>query len=192
MLPLVLASSSQYRKTLLQRLEIPFAVVSPEVDESPLANEAPAALVQRLAESKARAAAAAHPQALIIASDQIALADDEVLGKPGGYDQAVRQLERLSGRRATFMTALCLLNSGTGHLQMDVVPYTVEFRELARGEIERYVAREKPFDCSGAFKSEGLGIALVARFAGDDPAALIGLPLIRLIDMLGKENVTVL
>jgi len=189
MLPLILASASLYRKALLERLQMPFTVAPAHVDETPLAHEPPRILVSRLAAAKARALTTAYPAALVIGSDQAAVAGDEILGKPGGRDQAVAQLSRMCGRRIVFMTSICLLNTQTGRLQLDVVDYAVVFRPLDRGAIERYVVAEQPYDCAGAFKSEGLGIALVSRFEGDDPTALIGLPLIRLGEMLREENV---
>lgn len=191
MLSLVLASSSKYRKALLSRLHLPFEVAPPEVDESPRPGESPEALVRRLAEAKARAAARGHPRALIIGSDQVAVLDGAILGKPGGREQAVVQLSRASGRRLTFLTALCLFNAAADRACTDVVRYAVVFRELSPALIERYVTREQPYDCAGGFKSEGLGIALVSRFEGEDPSALIGLPLIRLTDMLRDEHIEI-
>lgn len=188
---LVLASTSRYRRELLSRLHLPFQVAAPGVDESPRPGEAPDALVRRLAEAKARAAVPAHPQALIIGSDQVAVLDGNVLGKPGGRPQAVAQLSRASGRRVTFLTALCLLDAGAGRATTDVVPFSVVFRSLSGVEIERYVEREQPFDSAGAFRSEGLGIALVARFEGEDPTALVGLPLIRLTEMLREAQIDI-
>lgn len=191
MLPLILASSSIYRRGLLERLQLPFTTVSPGVAETPLTDESPRRMVTRLAQDKARAAARHHPRALIIGSDQAAVMDKTVLGKPGGREQAVAQLLQASGRRLTFMTALCLLNTATGCMQTDVVDYSVVFRVLDKALIEAYVDCDRPYDCAGAFKSEGLGIALVSRFEGDDPTALVGLPLIRLIDMLKQEGINV-
>jgi septum formation protein len=189
MLPLVLASASAYRKALLERLGLPFTAAPAYVDETPLQDEPPHDLVARLAEAKAKALAPVHPAALIIGSDQVAVFDGDVLGKPGGYDQAVAQLSRLSGRRITFLTSVCVLNTRSRGLQIDVVEFAVVFRALDRAAIERYVSRERPYDCSGAFKSEALGITLVSSFNGDDPTALIGLPLIRLGEMLREEGV---
>lgn len=191
MLALVLASSSRYRKDLLHRLRIPFDTAHPQVDEAPVPGEVPDRLVTRLAKAKAQAVAPCYPGALIIGSDQVAVAGDTVLGKPGGHDEAVAQLTRVSGQRLTFMTALCLMNSDTHRMQCDVVNFAVVFRTLSRDTIDRYVTRERPYDCAGAFKSEGLGVSLVERFEGDDPTALIGLPLIRLIDMLAREDVII-
>lgn len=181
---LVLASTSPYRRALLERLGLGFAAASPQVDETRRADEPAQTLVLRLAEAKARAVAAAHPGAIIIGSDQVACLDDAVLGKPGGRDAAIAQLTRASGRTVLFQTGLCLLDTRNGRAQTLVEPFRVHFRTLTRAQIEGYVDRERPFDCAGSFKSEGLGIALFARLEGDDPNALIGLPLIRLIPWL--------
>lgn len=189
MLPLILASASTYRKALLERLRIPFTAAPADVNEARRPHEAPRDLVSRLAADKARALASAYPEALIIGSDQAAAAHGEILGKPGGFHQAVAQLSRMSGGRIVFMTSVCLLNTRTGRLQHGVVDYAVVFRSLDHDTIERYVAAEQPYDCAGAFKSEGFGITLVSRFEGDDPTALIGLPLIRLGEMLREEGV---
>ncbi len=189
---LVLASGSPYRKALLQRLELPFSVQVPAVQECRLAGESPAAMALRLAEEKARAVAATRSQGLIVASDQVAALDQEVLDKPGDFERARAQLLRAAGRKLCFHTALCLLEAGSGRRHLDLVPFEVTFRELSVMEIEHYLRRERPYDCAGAFKSEGLGIALVARMHGNDPTALIGLPLIRLCEMLREEGVNVL
>lgn len=189
---LVLASTSPYRRELLNRLGVAFDVSAPDVDESRLPGERPEALVRRLAEAKARAVGLYHTEALIIGSDQVAVIDGEILGKPGAHEAAAGQLRRLSGRRVTFLTGLCLLNSVTGHVQLEVIPFHVIFRELTDGMIENYLRREQPYNCAGSFKSEGLGIALFERLEGDDPTALIGLPLIRLSRMLEAEGIAVL
>lgn len=189
---LVLASGSPHRRMLLQRLDLPFTVHVPGVEEHRLTGESPAAMALRLAEEKARAVAAARAPALIIASDQVAALGEEIMGKPGGFARAREQLLRVSGRRVTFHTALCVLNSTVGHRHLDLVPFEVTFRELQTVEIDDYLRREQPYDCAGAFKSEGLGIALVARMHGSDPTALIGLPLIRLCEILRQEGVDVL
>jgi MAF protein len=191
-LPLILASSSPYRREVLSRLGIEFSSVSPDIDESPLTGETPAKLVTRLAENKALAVAASHPHALIIGSDQVATLDEHVLGKPGSHQRAVEQLTLLSGRQVTFYTGLCLLNSDTDERQLSCEPYSVEFRQLNREEIEHYLHKEQPYNCAGAFKSEGLGVCLFERMAGDDPASLIGLPLIRLVNMLRNQGLDVL
>jgi MAF protein len=173
---------------LLERLGLPFSTASPRVDETPRPNEAPQVLVLRLAEAKARAIAPEHPNALIIGSDQIACIDGEILGKPGDRARAIDQLERASGRTLVFQTGLCLLNTVSSQAQTLVEPFRVHFRVLSRRQIEGYLDRERPFDCAGSFKSEGLGIALFERLEGDDPNTLIGLPLIRLIAMLESQG----
>ena len=189
MLTLVLGSSSPFRRELLGRLGLPFECHSPDIDESARAGEAPRDLVARLSEAKARAVAGAWPQALIIGSDQVAVVDDEILGKPGSHEKARAQLARLSGRSVTFLTGLCLYNSNLDRVQLDVVPYSVEFRDLTAEQIERYLEREQPYNCAGSFRSEALGVTLFRRMQGDDPNALVGLPLIRLVEMLAEEGV---
>jgi septum formation protein len=191
-LPLILASSSPYRREVLSRLGVEFSSVSPDIDESPRDGETPQALVARLAESKALAVAESHPKGLIIGSDQVATLDDMILGKPGNHERAVEQLTLASGKRITFHTGLCLLNSETGERQVRCEPFSVEFRDLSDEEIENYLRKEQPYNCAGAFKSEGLGICLFKRMEGDDPASLIGLPLIQLVDMLRNEGLDVL
>lgn len=191
-LPLILASTSPYRRSLMERLGLEFSVCSPDTDETPRPGEIPAALVRRLSEAKARAGAAQAGRGLVIGSDQVAVAGDEILGKPGNAETACAQLARLSGQRVVFMTGLCLFNSAENRIQLDVVPFTVVFRCLSPAQIEDYVRRERPFNCAGSFKSEGLGIALFERMEGEDPTALIGLPLIRLVGMLETEGVAVL
>ena len=185
---LVLASTSAYRKILLERLQLPFDTDRPETDEAPLAGERPAATAERLACEKARAVAARWPDALIIGSDQVAYLDDEIFGKPGTEERAIAQLQRMRGRTVVFHTALALLNTRSGHIQVEGVPTHVRFRDLSDAEIQRYVARERPLDCAGSAKSEGLGISLLEALSGDDPTALIGLPLIALSRMLRAEG----
>jgi septum formation protein len=185
---LVLASTSPYRRELLSRLQLAFAVMSPGVDEAPLPGETPPATALRLAQAKAQAGAAHFPDALVIGSDQVAELDGERLEKPGVHPVAVQQLERLSGRSAIFHTAVALLNAKTGRLQTRLVPTRVAFRALAASQIEAYLHREPAYDCAGSAKSEGLGIALIRSIEGDDPTALIGLPLIALTDMLAIEG----
>lgn len=185
---LVLASTSPYRAALLARLGLPFTTAAPAVDESPHPGESPQVLVLRLAEAKARAVARAFPDALIIGSDQVACIDDRILGKPGDRQRAIAQLEQASGRCVVFQTGLCLLNAVTGRAQTLVEPFRVHFRPLTRARIEAYLDREAPYNCAGSFKSEGLGVALFDRLEGDDPSALIGLPLIRLITLLASEG----
>ena len=189
---LVLASTSPFRKLLLQQLGLEFTTAAPDIDESALPGEKPPELVTRLAEQKARAVAETHPEALIIGSDQVACVNGSILGKPGSRAKAISQLQLASGKRVSFYTGLCLLNSKTGAGQTVCEPFHVHFRSLARDQIERYLNAEQPYNCAGSFKSEGLGIALFERLEGDDPNALIGLPLIRLVSMLAQEGCRVL
>lgn len=192
MRPLILASSSPYRQDLLARLGLPFESHSPDVDETVLPDESPDEMVSRLARAKAEAVAQAHPDALIIGSDQCAELDGRILGKPGDHANAVAQLRAASGREVVFHTGLCLLDAYTGRARVATVPFRVRFRTLESSMIEDYLARERPYDCAGSFKSEGLGVALFEAMAGDDPSALVGLPLITLVSMLREEGVTVL
>jgi len=189
---IVLASTSPYRRMLFERLALPFEVDAPGVDESRRQKETPRAYVERLAVDKARAVAKRHPDALVIGSDQAAVHGREIVGKPADHDDAVRQLLHASGNTITLHTGLALVNSATGRVQSDVVPYTVHFRDIDRATIERYLDRERPYNCAGSLRAEGLGIALLRRFEGDDPNALIGLPLIRLVDMLLNEGITII
>jgi len=189
---LVLASTSRYRRALLERLGIPFLVADPGLSEERLAGETPENMARRLAEAKARAVASKFRDALIIGSDQVAVTNGEVIGKPGTRENAARQLRAMSGQEAVFHTAVCVLNSARGSSRVRIVPYRVTFRELDDGAIERYLAREQPFDCAGSAKVEGLGIALIAKMEGEDPSALIGLPLIALVDLLGEHGLNVL
>jgi MAF protein len=191
MSPLILASTSRYRRALLERLGLPFTCIAPDTDETRRPGEPPAALVARLAEAKARAVGARHPGALVIGSDQVAVIDDEILGKPGDAARARAQLRRTSGRTVTFQTGLCLLDTVHDRAQIEVVPFRVVFRTLDDDLIGRYLDREQPWDCAGSFKSEGLGVVLFERLDGDDPNALIGLPLIRLVRMLEQAGVRV-
>ncbi len=190
--PLILASSSPYRKELLNRLGLPFETVSPEVDESPLAKELPQDTALRLAQIKARKIAETHPQALIIGCDQVATLEGMQLGKPGNHENATKQLRMMQGRTVIFHSALCLYNAKTLNMQAEVVPYEVAFRKLSDEQIERYLLTEEPYNCAGSAKSEGLGIALISSMNGTDPNALIGLPLIKLITMLQNENLNVI
>ncbi len=189
--PLLLASSSPYRRELLARLHLPFTWASPNIDESALANETPEALVCRLAQSKARQLSGAYPQHLIIGSDQVAVTGGRILGKPHNIAKAKQQLLDVSGTSVRFVTGLALLNSQTGALQLAPIPFTVYFRELDETTIERYLLAEEPYDCAGSFKAEGLGISLFQRMEGEDPTSLIGLPLIKLVDMLAQEGINV-
>jgi septum formation protein len=177
---------------VLERLGLPFATFAPEVDETRHGGEDATALVRRLAEAKARRAAEAFPRALVIGSDQVAVLGEQILTKPGDHARAVDQLRASSGQTVTFHTGLCLLNTATDDAQVDSVPFTVVFRTLTDPQIESYLRRERPYNSAGSFKSEALGIALFERMVGDDPTALIGLPLIRLTTMLAMEGVDVL
>lgn len=193
---LVLASTSPFRKELLQRLGIDFSCTSPEIDESPIEGENIEAMVMRLSELKASAIARKYKSdpdgSLIIGSDQSAVLNGTILTKPGNYENAVKQLTAASGQRIVFHTGLCLLNTLTGNKQSICEPYTVVFKKLSQQTIERYLKKEEPYNCAGSFKSEGLGITLFEKFEGEDPNSLIGLPLIKLIIMLKQEGFEVL
>lgn len=191
MLPLVLASSSTYRRDLLERLRLPFSCRSPDIDESRLPGESAEQLVRRLAEQKARALAAEFPQHLIIGSDQVAVLGTQILGKPHDLARARQQLQAASGASVTFLTGLALLNSASGNCQVDCIPFTVHFRTLDEEGITRYLLAEQPFDCAGSFKAEGLGVSLFRSTEGSDATSLIGLPLIRLVDMLLNEGLSI-
>jgi septum formation protein len=190
-LPLILASSSVYRRALLERLNLPFIVCVPALDETALSGEPAAARALRLAEAKARAVRV-PPQALVIGSDQVAELDGVHIGKPGGHAAATRQLREARGREVVFHTALCLYNASSGAVQRADVPTTVTFRELTDAQIERYLQLERPYECAGSARVETLGIALAERIVADDPTALIGLPLIALVSMLQREGVEVI
>jgi len=189
---LILGSSSRYRKELLSRLNIPFEVAAPEVDETPLLNEAPKDLALRLALAKARAVASKYPEAVVIGSDQVADLEGEALGKPGNHANAVKQLQRMRGKTVIFQTALSVICLATGFEQTDLATVKVSFRDLTDAEIESYLKAEEPYDCAGSAKSEGLGIALLAAIDNDDPTALVGLPLIRTCHMLSAAGVKLL
>jgi len=189
---IILASTSKYRRELLARLGLPFDVAAPGVDETPLPLEAPQDTSLRLAEAKARAVAERFPQAIVIGSDQVAVLDGLALGKPGNHDNAVRQLKAMRGKEVQFHTALCLCHAASGRTATRVVPYYVRFREYSDAQIERYLHLEQPYDCAGSARCEGLGIALIAEMRGNDPNALIGLPLIALTEMLAEQGVSVL
>ncbi|WP_152224542.1 nucleoside triphosphate pyrophosphatase [Pseudomonas sp. SCB32] len=191
MLPLILASSSPYRRELLQRLRLPFECASPDIDENPLPGESAEQLVQRLAESKARALSQHYPSHLIIGSDQAAVNGSRILGKSYDIERATEQLKAASGKSVSFLTGLCLLNSLSDRSQVDCVPFTVHFRDLDEARIRRYLEAEQPFDCAGSFKAEGLGVSLFRSTEGEDATSLIGLPLIRLVDMLLAEQVAI-
>jgi septum formation protein len=188
---IILGSTSPFRRELLQRLGLGFEVDAPNIDETMHTGEQPEAFVQRLAVEKAQAVAARHMDSLVIGSDQVACIGQNILGKPGTRDKAIAQLSEASGKRVSFYTGLCLLNSANGNMQVVCEPFHVYFRELSRTQIERYLDAEEPYNCAGSFKSEGLGISLFERMEGDDPNALIGLPLIRLISMLHQEGIVV-
>jgi len=191
-LPLVLASTSVYRSELLARLRIPFQTAAPDVDETPLPDESAKQTSWRLSREKAQAVAANYPDALIIGSDQVALMGAQQIGKPLTHDIAVLQLRSMRGKSIIFYTALTLLNTRTGTMQTQMAENRVSFRDLSDDEIESYLRKEQPYNCAGSAKSEGLGIALISRMEGDDPNALIGLPLILLVSMLKNEGIPVL
>lgn len=190
--PLVLASTSVYREGLLSRLGLAFTTASPGIDETPLPDEAPAATAARLAEAKARAVAAHHPQALVLGSDQVADLDGIAVGKPVDHADAVRQLTSMSGRRVVFHTGVALVDAASGRAHVRVVEVTTKFRTLTRAAIEQYLRRDRPYDCAASIKAETLGIAVVESIRSDDPTALIGLPLIAVVDLLRIEGVDVL
>lgn len=184
MQPILLSSSSPYRRELLAKLGLAFEWSSPNIDERPLPDESADSLVARLSVTKAKALASTYPQHLIIGSDQVAVLDDRIIGKPHSHENAVAQLRAASGRKVIFKTGLCLLDAKTGESQVSVEEFTVYFRELSDEQIHHYLTFEQPYDCAGSFKCEGLGIALFSKLTGDDPNTLVGLPLIRLVDML--------
>ncbi len=189
---LILGSTSPYRRELLSRLKLPFDVVAPEVDETPLANELPRDLANRLALAKARAVARLHPNAVVIGSDQVADLNGEPLGKPGTHARAAAQLQRMRGKTVVFQTALAVVCLDSDFEQLDLAAVSVRFRDLTDAEIEAYLQAEKPYDCAGSAKSEGLGIALLESIDSDDPTALVGLPLIRTCRMIRAAGIQVL
>lgn len=186
---LILASTSRYRRELLQRLRLPFEVVAPEVDETPRPGETPATLAPRLALAKAHAVAALHPQAVVIGSDQVAELDGQPIGKPGTHERAVAQLRLMSGREVLFHTALAVVHQGSGHAAVDTARVCVRFRALTDAEIERYLRLDQPYDCAGSAKCESLGVTLLDAIDSDDPTALVGLPLIRTCAMLRAAGI---
>ncbi len=190
--PVILASTSRYRRELLTRLRLPFDVQSPEVDETPLPGETPHALAARLALEKANAVAARFPEAVVIGSDQVADLGGEALGKPGDHQRATAQLRRMRGQTLIFQTAVAVVCRATGFVQRDIAPVRVVFRDLSDAAIEQYLLAEQPYDCAGSAKSEGLGIALLDSIDSDDPTALVGLPLIRTCRMLRAAGVELL
>ena len=189
---LILASTSPFRKAILDKLGIEFDTASPETDETAIENETPQALVERLSIAKAQAIADKVDNALIIGSDQVSVINGEIVGKPHTHENAVKQLQNASGKTVKFFTGLCLYNSKTGHYQSEVVPFNVVFRPLTDQQIEHYLRKEEPYNCAGSFKSEALGIILFEKLEGDDPNTLMGLPLIRLVKMLEKENFSII
>ena len=189
---IILASTSPYRRELLTRLGLPFSVANPQTDETPLPGEGPEALALRLSEAKARAVVGDHPDALIIGSDQVAVMGGRIFGKPGTHERAVEQLKTLSGQTVNFFTGLCLYDTRRNLARLRGVPTLVTFRQLSDDEIENYLQREPAYNCAGSAKSEGLGIALLQKMNGDDPNALIGLPLIALCDLLRDAGVDIL
>jgi septum formation protein len=190
--PLILASTSPARKQLLERLQVPFTIMPPHVDETSLPNESAYQLTARLAKAKAEAIAKQVGEGLIIGCDQVITLDEEIFGKPGGHQQAVSQLKKMSGKRVISWSGLCLLNAKTQQLQLTVEQYYVYFRPLTTETIEQYLQRDKPYQCAGSIKAEGIAAALFERFEGDDPAALLGLPLIKLARFLENENFNIL
>ena len=188
---IILASSSPYRKELLKRLDITFTTISPEVNERYFQDELISDYVLRLAKTKAESIVPKNNNSLIIAADQALQCDKKILGKPGNYNKAKEQLIFMSNRSLTFYTGLCLINTETKIIEEDVVSFRVDFRKLTESEIENYLVKEKPYDCVGSFKSEKLGISLLKKMNGDDPTALIGLPLIRLCKMLRNQGVDI-
>ena len=190
--PLILGSTSPYRRELLQRLRLPFEVVRPEVDETPHAGELPVALAQRLAMEKALAVARQHPQAVVIGSDQVADLDGEPLGKPGTHERAVAQLQRMRGHTVVFQTAVAVVCIESGFAEQALAQVKVQFRQLSDAAIETYLRAEEPYDCAGSAKSEGLGIALLERIDNQDPSALVGLPLIHTCRLLRAAGVPLL
>ena len=189
---IVLASTSPFRKELLSRLGLPFETANPKTDETAQHGESPEATALRLSEAKARAVVTDYPKALIIGSDQVACLDGHTYGKPGTHENAVLQLQAMRGRTVNFFTGLCLLNARTGQAHVRGIPTFVTFRDLTDDEIENYLRKEQPYNCAGSAKSEGLGIAIIEKICGDDPNALVGLPLIALCDLLRIENVSAL
>jgi len=189
---LILGSTSRYRRELLERLRVPFDVVSPDVDETPLTGEAPHALATRLALAKAKAVAALHPHAVVIGSDQVADLNGEPLGKPGTHERAVSQLQRMRGQTVVFQTAVSVVCMDSQFEQTELAQIKVRFRDLSDAEIEAYLRAEEPYDCAGSAKSEGLGIALLDAIDNDDPTALIGLPMIRTARLLRAAGIDLL
>ncbi|AAZ24133.1 MULTISPECIES: Maf family protein [Colwellia] len=189
---LVLGSTSPFRKTILEKLQLPFHCAKPNVDETEQKNESPQALVERLAIEKAKAVSSEYPNALIIGSDQVAVCEEEILGKPHNFDNAVVQLNKFSGKSITFYTGLCVYDSEKDKTIALVEPFIVHFNQLSQKDIANYLNAEQPYNCAGSFKSEGLGICLFSKLEGDDPNTLIGLPLIKLVGLLKQHGIDVL
>ncbi|MFT7006513.1 MAG: MAF protein [Colwellia sp.] len=189
---LVLGSTSVFRQTILEKLNLPFQTAKPNIDETALINETPQALVERLAIEKAKAVAHKFPNALIIGSDQVAVCEGEILGKPHNFENGVVQLTKFSNKAVTFYTGLCVLDSASNTVKSLVEPFVVHFNELSPLEIESYLKAEQPYNCAGSFKSEALGICLFRKLEGDDPNTLIGLPLIKLVSLLKQHGLDVL
>lgn len=189
---LVLASQSPYRAAQLKQLRLPFTTFKPNIDELPQPNESPTELVQRLAREKAATALSAFPNAIVIGSDQVAVFEGEIIGKPGNYDNAFAQLNRFSGKTIEFLTGVCVLDTATGVFDIRVAPFSVSFRVLSSSQIHNYLKLDQPYDCAGSFKAESLGVALFTKMTGDDINALIGLPLIELVDMLHNAGIAVI
>ena len=186
---LILGSTSRYRRELLERLRLPFTVCAPDVDETPLPGEAPAALASRLALAKAQAVARQFPDAVVIGSDQVADLNGQSIGKPGAHERAVEQLRAMRGQSVVFQTAVAVVCAVSGFVRQDLAPVRVRFRDLSDAEIESYLRAETPYDCAGSAKSEGLGISLLSAIESDDPTALVGLPLIRTSAMLREAGI---
>jgi MAF protein len=189
---LVLGSTSPFRKSILEKLNLPFECAKPNIDETAIAGETPQALVERLAVEKAKAVYEEYPNALIIGSDQVAVCEGEILGKPHNFENGVKQLTKFSGKSITFYTGLCVYDSVNDKPISLVEPFTVHFNQLSQAEIQSYLKAEQPYNCAGSFKSEGLGICLFKKLEGDDPNTLIGLPLIKLIEILKQHDLDVL
>ena len=189
---LILGSTSIYRRELLERLKIPFRIESPDIDETPQENETPQQLVERLSVEKARSVASNNPGSLVIGSDQVAVHGGKIVGKPHTHDRAMQQLREANGKEIMLYTGLSLVNADTGEALTEVIPFQVVFRKLSEQQLESYLHKEQPYHCAGSVKSEGLGIALLERFEGEDPNTLIGLPLIRLIRMLEHFGIDVI
>jgi MAF protein len=189
---IVLGSTSVFRKAILEKLQLPFECAKPNIDETPIDGESPIALVERLAVEKAKAVASQYPDALIIGSDQVALHNGQILGKPHTHDNAIKQLSSFSGNKVVFYTGLCIYDSASGEVTSIVEPFYVHFKELKESAINHYLLAEQPYKCAGSFKSEGLGICLFNKLEGDDPNTLIGLPLIKLTELLAEHGVDVL